>query len=242
MSVPLHDTHFHLDLHDNPKEIVREIEREGIYTIAVTNIPDVFVHTKRLVEGCKYLRAALGFHPELAYQYRTQIGQFKSLLGHERYIGEVGLDNYNKSATDYAAQRSVFAQVVSACHDAGMKILSVHSRRAEADVIDAVGPRFSGKVILHWYSGKVADMERAIDCGFYFSVNHAMTLSENGKRIVDAIPPERMLLETDGPFVKVSGMPSTPVTTRLTLERIAALKGDTGIATILQSNFESLLQ
>jgi TatD DNase family protein len=242
MSVTLHDTHFHLDLQENPEQIVREIERERIYTIAVTNIPGVFNHTHTLVIGCKYIKGALGFHPELSHQYHRQIDQFRELVGGTRYIGEVGLDNYNKPPSDYATQKRVFEQVISASHEAHNKILTVHSRRAEAEVISMIGNGFSGKVILHWYSGKIKDMDRAIDCGFYFSVNYAMTLSDNGKKIIDAIPAERMLLETDGPFVKVNGKLSTPLATALTLERIIELKQDIGVSAAIQSNFKRLLQ
>jgi TatD DNase family protein len=241
MSIYLHDTHFHLDLFDNPKQVLKVIENEKIYTVAVTNIPDVFEQTNSLVKGSKYVRAALGFHPELCNQHYKQINKFLSLIGNTRYIGEIGLDNYSKAPLDYTKQKQVFEQIITACNDAGKKILTVHSRRAESDVVSIIGPNFSGKVILHWYSGSVKEIERAINYGFYFSINYAMTQSDNGKRIIDSIPFERMLLETDGPFVKVNGVPSTPVITKQIGKLVGEIKRDDNFNAIISNNFKALL-
>ena len=120
MSVSLHDTHFHLDLFDNPTQVLDRIERDEIFTIAVTNVPAVFEHTFKLAEKSKYVRAALGFHPELAARHKQQLSLFLELLQKTRYIGEIGLDNYKKSDADYATQIKIFEQLIYAC-DQGWK-------------------------------------------------------------------------------------------------------------------------
>lgn len=224
MSFALHDTHFHLDLFDDPKKIIAQIETEKIYTIAVTNVPEVFAHTQQLVEGSKFIRPALGLHPELANQYKNQLPLFLDLLPQARYVGEVGLDNFKKSKDDFSEQKRVFEKIVTACNDAGNKVLTVHSRRAEKEVISIVGEGFSGKVVLHWYSGGLKEIDRAIENGFYFSINYAMTQSDNGKKIIERIPIDRLLLETDGPFVKVNGQNSTPPVVRETMGKLIGLK------------------
>ena len=61
---------------------------------------------------------------------------------------------------------------------------------------------FDGTVILHWYSGGVTDLRRAIEQGCYFSINHQMLQSANGKNIVGSIPVDKILLESDAPFTK----------------------------------------
>jgi TatD DNase family protein len=241
MSISLHDTHFHLDLFENPKEIFDQIEKEKIYTIAVTNVPAVFDHTYSLVKESKYVRAGLGLHPELAFQQKHQLGLFLDLLDRTRYIGEIGLDNYNKTSADYSTQKHIFEQIIFACNAAGKKILTVHSRRAEKDVISIIGPDFSGKVILHWYSGSSKEIERALSYGFYFSINYAMTQSENGKKIINHIPIERILLETDGPFIKVGNKPSTPLITSLILREVVSIKQQENAITILNENLRRLL-
>lgn len=237
----LHDTHFHLDLFENPGDILSQIEREKIYTIAVTNLPDLFFHTHTLVHNSKYVRAALGFHPELASQYKHQIKKFIESCGQARYIGEIGLDNFNKSPADYAIQKSIFEKIVNTCNDLEKKILTIHSRHAEKDTIAIVGPKFKGKAILHWYSGHTKEIERALDYGFYFSLNYAMTQSNNGKKIIDCLPVERILLETDGPFITANAQPSTPLLTNLILQQIARLKQQPDIGLTISQNFKNLL-
>lgn len=241
MSFLLHDTHLHLDLFDNTKDIVRQIETEQIYTIAVTNVPEVFVNTQSLVANSKFIRPALGFHPELAYRFHNQLHTFLTKLSETRYIGEIGLDNVKKTADDFAVQKKIFEKIIKACNDAGNKVLTVHSRRAEKEVISTIGNSFKGKVILHWYSGTLKEMERALDFGFYFSVNFAMTNSDNGKKIIERIPKDRLLLETDGPFVSDENSPSTPSTVKKTLKRVAQIKGGSDLTEHFVRNFRNLL-
>lgn len=241
MTFPQHDTHFHLDLLKNPQQVLEEIEEAKVYTIAVTNLPAVFDNTLQMTKASKYVRAALGFHPELASEYKKQLDLFVQKLPETRYIGEIGLDNYNKSLENYAAQKMVFEKIIEACHSATGKILTVHSRRAEKEVLAMVGPRFSGKVILHWYSGAAKYLEIALSHGFYFSVNHAMTQTDNGKKIIGQIPLDRMLLETDGPFIQVEGKPSTPLIVHHIIKQIEYIKGKDDVGKSIYQNFRSLL-
>ena len=74
------DTHLHLDLFAEPKEIIKAIDNQKYYSIAVTNLPQVFMKTKELCEGSKYIRPALGYHPELAYKFNNQFELFCELL------------------------------------------------------------------------------------------------------------------------------------------------------------------
>jgi len=242
MNLRLHDTHFHLDLFRDAKMLVQRIEKAGIYTVAVTNVPAVFHHTREMSANTKFVRAAIGFHPELVSQYKQQLPQFLELVGTTRYVGEVGLDNFNKTASDYQDQKRIFEQVLDACNGLRNKILTVHSRRAERDVVSMIGPSFSGKVILHWYSGDLKELERALSFGFYFSVNRAMTVSDNGKRIIARLPKDRILLETDGPFVKIGDRQSTPLDVKETLFDILRLKGlEDSPTDFVFDNFKSLI-
>ena len=69
-------------------------------------------------------------------------------------------------------------------------------------------------VILHWYSGPLKHIDTALAAGMWFSVNPAMLRSRNGQRIVAALPPQRVVTETDGPYAKPGGRPSEPETSR----------------------------
>ncbi len=88
----LFDTHCHLDLYPDYAALINEIEQEQIYTIAVTNAPSVFRQCATLTRKCKYIRAALGLHPELVMQRFRELDMMIEMLSETRYIGEVGLD------------------------------------------------------------------------------------------------------------------------------------------------------
>ena len=75
-----HDTHFHLDLMSNPIDIVNQIEKSKVYTIAVTNSPKVYFYTENITKNTKYIRPALGLHPELVGERHQEIDKFISLL------------------------------------------------------------------------------------------------------------------------------------------------------------------
>lgn len=68
-----------------------------------------------------------------------------------------------------------------------------------------------------------------------------MTQSENGRKIIDHIPTERILLETDGPFIKINNQPSTPLLTNLILNEVANLKQQTKMHIQIHENLRKIL-
>lgn len=87
-------------------------------------------------------------------------------LSEARYIGEVGLDFTDK--TYQADQVSFFSELVQRCRKDENKIISIHSRKAEREVLDVLDDAFSFKAILHWYSGDESLLNRAVKMGCYF--------------------------------------------------------------------------
>ena len=220
--VNLYDTHLHLDLQQARSIVLEEIDSNNIYTIAVTNLPPLFEKLSKEVNN-KYVRIALGFHPELIGQYQRYIPDMWRLLPDAKYIGEVGIDL--KAGKDTKnMQISFFEELVHRCDQIGNKILSVHSRAAASDVISVIGNNFNGKIILHWYSGTKQNQEQAIRNGFYFSINHAMLNSESGKKIIARIPDDKILLETDSPFVSYENNSYTELIKK-TIEGTANIRG-----------------
>ncbi len=198
----LFDTHYHLDLQKNRMASIREIEEKQIYTIAVTNLPDLY--RKESVEiASKYIRFALGFHPELIHQYKCQTSLFWDLLPEVRYIGEVGLDLVDK--THQKEQEAFFCELVERCRYDSKKIFTIHSRRAADKVLDTLGDNYRFKAILHWFSGNKKELERAIERGCYFSINGAMMKSKRFIEMLPLIPSNRFLIETDSPFTDYTG-------------------------------------
>ena len=235
------DTHMHFDLYKNRKEVLEYIEINKSYTIAVTNLPDIYGRYYGQNTDFKYVRVALGFHPELAEQYQKQLESFAKYVNTTRYIGEVGLDFSKCDESAKKEQLSIFSEIVNLCNNQN-KIMSVHSRRAEANCLKVLD-NFSGKVILHWYSGSEQWLKAAIERGYYFSINHQMTVTSNGRKIITHIPLDRLLIESDAPFTKGLNENYTLDFIELIYDFISKEKGIkySDLSTVMRNNFIQLL-
>lgn len=217
------DAHCHLDLFANPQRIIQEVNSNLIHTVAVTNAPSVYFHTEALANASPYVWPAVGLHPRLAVARKRERLQMWRALEDTRFVGEIGLDYRTDDPSERRAQLEVFEEIVARCAEYGDKILTVHSRRAADHVVSLVGPSYPGRIIMHWYSGTARDLVRAVGYGFYFSVNSAMLSSRKGQGLIARMPQNRVLTETDGPFVQVGGRPATPSCVSQTLENLCHL-------------------
>lgn len=228
----LYDTHFHLDLQIDRDTTIHEIEENQIYTIAVTNLPDLY--RKEIGEiASRYIRFALGFHPELIHQYKNQIPFMWDLLQEARYIGEVGLDFVDTTYKN--EQIAFFSELIERCRFDRNKIITIHSRRAVREVLDIVGNNYRFKPILHWFTGSKEELRDAIEAGFCFSINGAMITSKRFLSLLPLIPKERILLETDSPFTCKQYTHSSILT-----KIIHSIKGER-VDVDLWNNFQALL-
>jgi TatD DNase family protein len=222
MGVGLVDAHCHLDLYPAPERRVKCVEEAGIYTLAVTNAPSVFLESRRRLDGQRFVRTALGLHPELAARRRRDLPRFLELAGHTRYIGEVGLDYTTNDEVDRRAQARTFEAILAACARPD-RLLSVHSRRAADAVLERIGTGYPATIVHHWFAGSLRAVERLVAAGHYVSVNPTMLEGLAGQRIVSALPRERVLTETDGPFAQVAGRPAVPSDVVLVVQHLARL-------------------
>ena len=93
---------------------------------------------------------------------------------------------------------------------ASPKVVSLHSRGAEEDVLTILGQFGVKRAIFHWYSGSLKTLEQIVRAGHLLSVNPAMTRSAKGREIIAQIPRTQVLSETDGPYVQIAGVPAKP--------------------------------
>lgn len=237
------DTHCHIDLYRDYQALIHECEEQRVVTVAVTNTPSVFPRLQSLLSGKRFLRPAIGLHPELAHTRQSELSLMKELLSETRFVGEIGLDYVTSDSQVRDIQKRVFQTILTECDRAGNKILTVHSRRAAQEVIDMIGQGFNGKVILHWYSGNTKAATLALKYGFYFSANTSMISSDAGRRLLSAIPPDRLLTESDGPFVALDHRPARPHDVERVISELGSIwKMDTSeAADIISENFKALL-
>lgn len=246
MTVSLVDFHCHLDLYPDFEASIKSVEKAGVYTLAVTTTPKAWPRNFELTRHTQSIRAGLGLHPQLVAERHEEIELWERYLPQTRYVGEVGLDAGPRYYRSLDLQKQVFRRILCECAKVGGKILSVHSVRAATQVLDLVESCFppgKGQIVLHWFTGSLAEARRAVNLACYFSINTAMLKNKRGIQLVATIPPERVLTETDGPFTQVGGRPARPNDVKAAIDALANLWHSTPetVAVTVRRNLHALL-
>ncbi len=240
------DFHCHLDLYPDHEQAVQQAESAGIFTLAVTTTPRAWPRNNELAQKTKYVRAALGLHPQLVAEYEAEIDIWDNYLSETRYVGEVGLDAGPHFYKSIDIQKRIFRHVLQRCAEVGDKILSVHSVRTSKlilDYIEELFPPGKGKIVLHWFTGTKKEVQRAVKLGCYFSVNSTMLANERHLPMVMELPIDRILTETDGPFTKSFNRPSVPSDVAHAIDALCRIldKQPIEMASIIRANLRGLL-
>ena len=189
----------------NPEKYIVDNEKQKIITIGMTNLPSHFAMGIDHIKQYQYIRLALGMHPLLAKEHSKEYSKFKQYIDKTSYIGEVGLDFSREGFSTKEIQLKSFEFVLD-CMKNKPKIISLHSRRAEKEVLQMLLDKNIKNAIFHWYSGSISVLQNIIESGYYFSINSAMVNFENGKKIISKIPKELILTETDFPYIENSSI------------------------------------
>jgi TatD DNase family protein len=222
------DFHCHLDLYPDFEAAVRTAEAARVYTLAVTTTPRAWPRNYEVTSTSKFVRAALGLHPQIVSQYPKDVEIWSGYVDQAKFVGEVGLDAGPRFFKSLPLQQEVFVHILKSCARSSSKILTVHSIRSTKLVMDSLErhlPLREHSVVLHWFTGSASEAQRAVDLGCYFSVNSQMLTGERGRELVRRIPLERLLTETDGPFTQCSGRPANPADVESTSQEIAVVLG-----------------
>lgn len=197
------DFHCHLDLCQNMRAEYARCESARCLTLAVTTTPKAFSRNEGMARNGHFVRAALGMHPQLVAQRASDLSLFEELAPSTRYIGEVGLDAGRRFYPSFECQKIVFERVMALCARLGDKVISIHSVRTARQVLDVVeqtGAHRTCVPVLHWFNASESEIRRALDLGCYFSVNEQMLKAPKGRKLLETVPLERVLTETDAPF------------------------------------------
>lgn len=218
------DTHCHLDLFPDPLKTLDEARRTVV--VAATELPSRYRMLAARFRNDRRVRLALGLHPLRAGAASAlEVGQLVRLLDSVDYVGEVGLDFSAHGRDTKTAQLRVFDRLL-AQPAIRQKVVTVHSRGAEAVVIERLRSA-DVLAILHWYTGPLGLIGDALTAGLYFSINPAMLRSAKGRKVIAAIPQDRALTESDGPFAKACGHAAGPGDMRWLTSELARLWGAT---------------
>lgn len=220
------DFHCHIDLHPDPAALIARCEQERVAVLAVTTTPRAWPQNRLWMQDSPYVYAAVGLHPELVSERHAEIDLLEKRIAECRLVGEVGLDGSPQHRGSYERQKEVFTRALAASQRHGNRIVTIHSRRAARDTISLIEEHTDpAKVlcILHWFSGSLAEGKRAADGGCYFSINAAMLMHDSGRALVRSIPRDRVLTETDSPFMIIRGRTAEPLDAISVITELAVL-------------------
>jgi len=203
------DSHCHLDFPDFAGEIPRILEsmRAAQVTHALcisVDLPD-FPRVHALATTHANLYASAGTHPDYPDTEEPTVDRLVALAGLPKVvaIGETGLD-YFRQQGDLEWQRQRFRTHIRAARDAG-KPLVIHTRAAADDTIRIMREEHAGEAggVMHCFTETLAVAQKALDLGFHISFSGIVTFKNAValKEVARAVPLERMLIETDSPYL-----------------------------------------
>lgn len=227
----LFDMHCHVGFAGNTREVANQAATRGVHLLCATVTPREFVELQPVLDGCSNVRVGLGLHPWWAEEACNQQEQFDTYISQMRFIAEVGLDFGTRHAATSDIQVSCFTHIARCCATEQGKVLSlhaVHAADAVLDILEKTGCLSANTCIFHWFSGTSDQLQRALAAGCYFSVGTRMLATKRGRAYAQAIPLDRLLLETDAPSEPVEVFDGVRFEQQLkdALAALATIKGD----------------
>jgi TatD DNase family protein len=228
------DSHAHLDSpkFDGDREAVVERAREA-GLVAILNVGGDLASSRAavaLVERYDFVYAAVGVHPHDARTVTPAVlDDLRTLSRHPKVvaIGEIGLDYY-RDLSPRSVQRQAFADQLALAAELGLPVV-VHSREALDDVLAGLRG-WEGTGVLHSYSGGLERLEEVLELGFSIGISGPVTFpkAERLRAVAEAVPLERLLVETDCPYltpVPYRGRRNEPAYVRYVAQAVARARG-----------------
>ena len=226
------DTHAHLDAcADRPSALIRRARSAGVDRIVTvgTGIESCRAALE-IAELHEEVYAALGIDPHQAGEPEAgRVDELRELLEHEEAVavGETGLD-YFRDRAPRDRQRKLFEAQLELATELGKPVV-IHTRDADADTADVLAA-FDGTVVMHCFSSPGL-LKTVVDRGYYVSFAGNVTYPKAGdlRGAAAQIPTERILAETDSPYLAPQarrGRPNEPANVALTISELAKARGD----------------
>jgi TatD DNase family protein len=202
------DSHCHLDMKDFNKDRTEVLERarsKGIgHMVAIGIDVKSSEAALALARAHDFVSATVGCHPHDADGCGSVELQKLAALALEPEVvawGEIGLDYFrNYSAKEN--QRRIFKEQLDLARAADLPVI-IHDREAHDEVYDLLKSMGKGKGVIHCFSGDLELAEAFMALGYYISIPGTVTYknARTIRQVAAAIPLDRMLLETDAPFL-----------------------------------------
>ncbi len=228
------DTHCHLDFPEFDKdreEVIKNAQAQGVdYIVNIGSSLDGSIRSLGLASQYKQVYATVGIHPHEADNSGAKIqNQIKDLANRPKVvaIGEIGLDYY-RDLSHRENQRALFVSLVRLAKDLNLPVV-IHCRQAQEDTLKILKDALPLKAVVHCFSGDRDFLDECLGLGFLvsFTCNITYRKAEDLRELVKLVPLERLMLETDAPFLPpepMRGKRNEPVNVKCLAEEISRLK------------------
>lgn len=231
----LYDTHAHLDdeqFDADRDEVISQMAEAGVGLI--NNIGADLASSRAslaLAEKYDFIYAAVGVHPsETVGMTDADIDELRNLAKHEKAvaIGEIGLD-YHYEGTNCEEQKVWLAAQLELARELDMPVV-IHDRESKGECIDILKKSGVRRGVIHCFSGSAETARELVKLGFHISFTGVVTF-KNARRAIEAakaVPVERLLIETDCPYMAPEPYRGTRNDSRRVVrvaEKLAELKG-----------------
>ena len=232
------DSHCHLDypnLYNQLDEVINRAEHNQVkYLLTICTTLKSFERIKLIITKYKNIYGTFGIHPHETQKYEQVDARFilnikkkhNKIIG----IGETGLDYYYNHS-DRKSQKKSFIEHISAASQLNIPII-VHSRNAEIDTYEILKSESNNsnlKVLMHCFTGSKDFAKKLIDLNCYISVSGIITFKNSAELsdTVSSIPIEKLLVETDSPYLSPSpyrGKSNEPSYIVHTVDKLSEIK------------------
>jgi len=200
------DIHCHLEFMENPEKVVEEAKKR--MTAIVTSIADP-KHFDKIIKirdkNPDFVFVTVGLHPTRALNYsKNEIEDFINRIRRFRDkivgIGEVGLDFFHiKSESERELTKKIFIRFIELANETSLPLV-IHARDCMKEVLEIL-KQARVPVVLHFFSGDKSDLEYALKRDYWISFTTMICNSKKYRKLAKATPLEKMLLETDSPWL-----------------------------------------
>ncbi len=224
------DSHAHLDMLEDAPAALERARRAGVVQVITIGIDrDSTARAADLAREHAQVFFTVGLHPHDAQQAEAPLWDFFRQLARKRgavAVGECGLDFY-RDRSPRPLQREAFSRQVELALELGLPLV-IHDREAHAEVLGILREQDAGRVggVVHCFSGDQVFARRVLDLGFHLGITGTITYPKNHvlRRVAALAPRERLLIETDCPFLSPQpkrGRPNQPAYLEYTVAGLA---------------------
>ncbi len=241
------DSHAHLNFRDFKDDFDEVIKRSLARDVWLINVGSNYQTSKKAVEIAeKYPKgvwAAIGLHPIHARDEDFDREKYKELVlrslgegGKVAAIGEIGLDYYKDYGSFKDRQKGILSEQISLAQELNLPII-FHCRKAHKELLEILNYKlqtknYKLKGAIHCFSGSWSEAKKYLGLGFYLGFN-GIIYKLNLREVIEKTPLERILIETDCPYLapplarrspKGEGSRNEPIFVKYIAREIAAIK------------------